>query len=237
MVNFVEFFPLDSVAQDASLVLLRLPRGLDVLDEQAAAIAAACDPTVIVHAGGMLKHMNRAMNETLSKYFSTLDVSLARQKARGTSASTPQPDASTRDYPRSATQTVNGTEFTPRAGAATFGAQRLQSGHPTVVGKPSRSQRARQLARSSPAATVPSVFMRRSPTHGCSSTPRIISASAVTSSGLSAHANGLSERITAVQDDGLSRHAPASATLVATLNPPFHIGNTVHAGIALKVVR
>lgn len=232
-VNFVEFFPLDSVAQDASLVLLRLPRGLDVLDEQAAAIAAACDPTVIVHAGGMLKHMNRAMNETLSKYFSTLDVSLARQKARVLSASTPQPDASTRDYPRSATHTINGTEFTLRAGAATFGAQRLDPGTRLLLENlPDLSGHASLLDL---ACGNGSIGVYAALTH-----PRLLidasdhSASAVTSTGLSAHANGLSERITAVQDDGLSRHAPASATLI-TLNPPFHIGNTVHAGIALKL--
>ncbi|HEY9424240.1 MAG TPA: SAM-dependent methyltransferase, partial [Microterricola sp.] len=46
----------------ARVVLLQLPRGLDALDEIAAAIAAHADPDVIVVAGGRIKHMTPAMN-------------------------------------------------------------------------------------------------------------------------------------------------------------------------------
>ncbi|WP_404285502.1 class I SAM-dependent methyltransferase [Glutamicibacter arilaitensis] len=229
----LEFCALDTVAADATLVLLRLPRGGDVLDEQASAIASAASSQAVVHAGGMLKHMNRTMNQTLATYFSTLEVSLARQKARVLTASAPLPTAHSHSYPRSATHQVNGTAFTLTAGAATFGAQRLDPGTALLLENlPDLSGHTRLLDL---ACGNGSIGVYAALTH-----PALLvdasdhSASAVASTGLSAQANHLSARITAVQDDGLSRHPDASATLI-TLNPPFHIGNTVHAGIALKL--
>ncbi|MET0922892.1 MAG: hypothetical protein ABWY47_07145, partial [Xanthobacteraceae bacterium] len=53
----------------ARVVLLQLPRGLDALDEIAAAIAAHADPDVVVVAGGRIKHMTPAMNDVLGEHF------------------------------------------------------------------------------------------------------------------------------------------------------------------------
>jgi 16S rRNA (guanine1207-N2)-methyltransferase len=60
------------------------------------------------------------------------------------------------------------------------------------------------------------------------------SAAAVASAEATARANGLADRITALQDDAMSTLPPASAELVL-LNPPFHLGASVHAGAGIKL--
>ena len=66
----------------ARLVLLRLPRSLDRLDEVAGLIAGHAASDVVVLAGGRVKHMSLAMNEVLGAWFDRNDVSHARQKSR-----------------------------------------------------------------------------------------------------------------------------------------------------------
>jgi 16S rRNA (guanine1207-N2)-methyltransferase len=61
------------------------------------------------------------------------------------------------------------------------------------------------------------------------------SASAVASALETVRANGVAERVSIVRDDALSGQSDASAELIV-LNPPFHIGSTVHTGIARKLV-
>ncbi len=83
--------PLDgSLVAGARVVLLRLPRALDALDDIAGLIAAHADPDVVVFAGGRIKHMALAMNDVLGRSFETLDVSHARQKSRVLIARAPQ---------------------------------------------------------------------------------------------------------------------------------------------------
>ncbi len=73
---------LPQLVAGARLVLLRLPRALDALDDIAGLIAASADPRVEVFAGGRLKHMTVAMNDVLRRSFARLDVTHARQKSR-----------------------------------------------------------------------------------------------------------------------------------------------------------
>ncbi|WP_308797641.1 methyltransferase [Agromyces silvae] len=70
------------LVRDARVVLLRLPRSLDALDELTALIADHAAPDVVVVAGGRLKHMSTAMNDVLRRRFARLDVTHARQKSR-----------------------------------------------------------------------------------------------------------------------------------------------------------
>ena len=46
--------------------------------------------------------------------------------------------------------------------------------------------------------------------------------------------NGLAGRITVLHDDAMSSLPPGSADLIL-LNPPFHLGASVHAGAAVKM--
>ena len=66
----------------ARLVLLRLPRSLDRLDELAELVARHADSDAVVVAAGRIKHMSLAMNDVLGTWFGRVDVSHARQKSR-----------------------------------------------------------------------------------------------------------------------------------------------------------
>jgi 16S rRNA (guanine1207-N2)-methyltransferase len=75
--------------RDADVVLLRLPKSLDRLDDIARLVARNAKPTVTVLAGGRLKYMTRSMNEVLGRSFGDVRASLARQKSRVLFASSP----------------------------------------------------------------------------------------------------------------------------------------------------
>ncbi|MFV0435664.1 MAG: class I SAM-dependent methyltransferase [Leucobacter sp.] len=72
----------ESLLSGARTVLLQLPRGLDALDEIAWSIARWAAPDVRVHAGGRVKHMTRAQNEVLARYFGEVSAGLGRRKSR-----------------------------------------------------------------------------------------------------------------------------------------------------------
>ncbi|MFJ2620822.1 class I SAM-dependent methyltransferase [Glutamicibacter sp. NPDC087344] len=230
----VRFLALDEVARDARLVLMNLPRGLDVLAEQAAAIAAVADPAVRVLAGGRIKHMNHSMNQVLAEHFGTLDVSLARQKSRVLTATGVRPDRPAVDFPVRATHQVNGTSFILIAGAATFGNARLDPGTALLLEHlPSLAAHTELIDLACGNGSIGIYAALTHPQLRVNASDH--SASAVASTLAAADANKLSNRLRAVQDDGLSRMPSASASLI-TLNPPFHIGNTVTAQIAMKLI-
>jgi 16S rRNA (guanine1207-N2)-methyltransferase len=60
------------------------------------------------------------------------------------------------------------------------------------------------------------------------------SRAAVASALRTAELNGVADRVTVVRDDGLASQPDDSADLIV-LNPPFHIGATVHTGLALRL--
>jgi 16S rRNA (guanine1207-N2)-methyltransferase len=60
------------------------------------------------------------------------------------------------------------------------------------------------------------------------------SAVAVASARSTMEANGVAERVPVVRDDGLAGQPDASSELIL-LNPPFHVGATVHEGIAPRL--
>ncbi len=230
----LQFFSLAEVAEQAATILLTLPRGLDVLDEQLAAIAAVATPEATLFAGGRIKHMSRSINDLLISRFTRVDVSLARQKSRVLTASLPLAQQPPSRFPATATHQVKGNSFSLHAGAGTFGAARLDPGtrlllenlpdlgaHKTLVDLACGNGSIGVYA----ALTHPHIQVDASD-H---------SASAVASTLAAAQLNGLSQRVSATQDDALRRLPDASATLI-TLNPPFHIGNTVTADTAFKLI-
>jgi 16S rRNA (guanine1207-N2)-methyltransferase len=108
-----EFVSLDLVPElvaDARVVLLRLPKSLDQLDEWAALIAAHAAAEVTVFAGGMVKHMTLAQNEVLGRHFGSVQAGLARQKARVLTATSPLPLA--------VSPSAGGAPLSPSAGGA-----------------------------------------------------------------------------------------------------------------------
>lgn len=230
----VAFFPLDQVADQATTIFLALPRGLDVLEEQVAAIASVASDEAQLFAGGRIKHMSRSMNEVLAARFTRVDVSLARQKSRVLIASHPLPSQPASNFPATATHQVNGTSFTLHAGAGTFGAARLDPGTRLLLEHlPDLSAHATLVDLACGNGSIGIYAALTHPHLRVDASDH--SASAVASALAAAERNGLTGRITATQDDALSRLPENSATLI-TLNPPFHIGNTVTADIAFKLI-
>jgi 16S rRNA (guanine1207-N2)-methyltransferase len=227
--------PLDeSLVRGATTVLLRLPRSLEALAEIAALIAEHAQPDVRVYAGGMLKHMSVAMNAVLGEVFGSVEVSLARQKARVLTVTEPHPAAATvlGRWPVRAFDEATGLWVCAHgaafAGAAVdIGTRFLLSVLPSAVPE-ARSAidlgcgtgvLASALAVGRPALRVVATDQ---------------SAAAVASARATAAANRVADRVSVVRDDGLASQPDSSADLIV-LNPPFHIGGALHTGAAHRM--
>lgn len=228
----------------ARVVLLQLPRSLSALDELASTVARCAAPDVRLFAGGRIKHMTTAMNTVLERHFGRLDVSLARQKSRVLIASEPRQARGEGEWPHCEEHPDVG--LTVCAHGAAFAGTTIDIGTRYLL---------EFLGRMNPDAG------RRSGEAGDGDQPVAIdlgcgtgvlaaalalarpgvrvlatdqSAAAVASARATMTANGVADRVTVVRDDALSSRPDASAGLIM-LNPPFHIGASVHAGIALKL--
>jgi 16S rRNA (guanine1207-N2)-methyltransferase len=210
-----------------ALVLLRLPRSLDELEETAALIAAHASPEVVVIAGGRVKHMTVTMNEVLSGHFARLDVSHARQKSRLLVAR--EPITATATAPRRHRHEDLGLEVVATGGV--FAGAALDLGTRALVEvldqlPPYR----RAIDLGCGTGILGALLAKRDPRAQVLASDQ--SAAAVASARLTMAANGL--EVDVVRDDGLSREPDASADLVL-LNPPFHTGAAVHSGLAQRL--
>ncbi|WP_251450550.1 methyltransferase [Microbacterium sp. Marseille-Q6648] len=221
--------PLDATAvEGARVVLLRLPRSLDALDDIAGLIARHADRDVRVFAGGRIKHMSLGMNDVLRRHFARVDVTHARQKSRVLIATGPGEGAD--PQPRRATEDglvvcAYGGVF---AGAGIDIGTRLLLAHlpPTVPA----DVPAVDLACGT--GVIAAALASRHPllrVHAAD-----VSAAAVASARATAEANGVAERVRVVREDGLESMAEASAGFVA-LNPPFHSGAAVTGDLAPRL--
>lgn len=224
------------LVQGARVVLMQLPRSLSALDEIAADIARYADPSVRVYAGGRIKHMTPAMNEVLRRHFGEVTASLAAQKSRVLTASKPlagaEAEAADSEWPARAVHADLG--LTVCAHGAAFAGTTIDIGTRFLLEFIDRMKPDAQTAIDLGCGTgvlATSLALARPTLHVTASDQ---SAAAVASARATAEANGVADRITVVRDDALQNQPEASAELIV-LNPPFHIGNSVHAGIALKL--
>jgi 16S rRNA (guanine1207-N2)-methyltransferase len=224
--------PLEASAVDgARIVLLQLPRSLDALAEIAESIARHATADVTVYAGGRLKHMTTAMNEVFGRYFGSVTASRAHQKSRVLLVREPLAPAGEPVWP--AREFHEDLGLWVCAHGAAFAGTRVDIGTRFLLdfldGLPAADAAidlgcgtgilATAVARARPAMLVTATDQ---------------SAAAVASAHETVSANGVADRVRVVRDDGLSGWADASAELIL-LNPPFHVGATVHAGIAGKL--
>ncbi|WP_417219194.1 class I SAM-dependent methyltransferase [Arthrobacter sp.] len=221
----------------ARLVLVQLPRSLDALEEIADLVARHADPGVVLLAAGRIKHMNLAMNDLLARYFENVSASRAARKSRVLTTGVPRAAAQLppRRFPLAAAHDVGGDRpLQLRAFGATFGGAKLDPGTrfllPHLTGARSAST-AVDLGCGN--GTIASYLARLRP--GLRVLACDQSASAVASTRATAEANGVQDRVEVVREDALGWLEDASQELVV-LNPPFHVGNAVHAGIALKLI-
>jgi 16S rRNA (guanine1207-N2)-methyltransferase len=215
----------------ARVVLLQLPRSLDALDEIAGLIAEHADPEVVVVAGGRVKHMTTAMNDVLERHLADVQARLARQKSRVLVASAPR-SADRRPAPRwperrehpdlGLTVLAHGGAF---AGAGIDIGTRALLAHLDAV--PADATSAVDLGCGTGVLAV--LLARGRP--GLTVTATDESAAAVASARATVAANGLADRVVVLRADAAGPVPDASADVVL-LNPPFHVGAAVHAGIA-----
>ncbi|WP_022892502.1 class I SAM-dependent methyltransferase [Agromyces subbeticus] len=216
----------------ARLVLVRLPRSLDRLDEVAGLIAAHADPEVVVVAGGRIKHMSLAMNDVLQRRFGRLDVSLARQKSRvlvarrGTGVPTRPAETG---WPRSARHDDLGLTVVAHGGV--FAGTGVDIGTRFLLGHLGDAvpDAATAVDLACGTGIVAAWLARARPAVRVAATDR--SASAAASARLTAEANGVADRVRVEQADGLESFADSSETLIV-LNPPFHSDAAISTGIA-----
>ncbi|WP_203581215.1 class I SAM-dependent methyltransferase [Microbacterium hibisci] len=213
------------LVRDARVVLLRLPRALDALDDIAGLIAAHAAPGVVVFAGGRIKHMSVAMNDVLRRRFGRVDVSHARQKSRVLVARAPHDGAD--PVPRRAAH--DGIVVCAFGGAFAgptidIGTRFLLEHLPPVTGD--------AIDFACGTGVVAAALALRHPDLRVIATDQ--SAAAVASAVETAAANGVADRIDVVRDDMLSAQPDGGSGFIA-LNPPFHSGAAVHEGIAPRM--
>lgn len=213
----------------ARVVLLQLPRSLDELDEIAAAIAAFAHPELIVYAGGRIKHMTTAMNDVLAKHFATVDVTHARQKSRVLVAS----GARKSEHREVRCELHSDLGIWVCATGAAFAGTRIDIGTRALLAvlEQAAPDAATAVDLGCGSGVVAAVLAKARP--GVAVLASDLSAGAVASALRTVEANELSN-VTVLRDDALSSVPNASVDLVL-LNPPFHLGSTVHTGAASRL--
>ncbi|OUE24115.1 class I SAM-dependent methyltransferase [Clavibacter michiganensis] len=224
-----------ALASGARIVLARLPRSLDALDEWAGMVARGAADDVTVLAVGRVKHMTPAMTDVLRRRFGQVHATLARQKSRILVAREPlraAPDDGADDYPRRESHPDLGLEV--RAHGAAFAGARVDIGTRFLLSflphLPADAATAVDLGCGT-GVIASAVALARPDIHVIATDQ---SWAAVDSARATVAANGLAGRVTVVRDDAGSTVPDGSADVVL-LNPPFHTGATVHAGLAPRL--
>jgi len=220
--------PLEAGAFAASsLVLVRLPRSLEALDEIAAIVAAGAAPEVIVLAGGRLKHMSLSMNEVLRRHFGSVTATRARQKSRVLVAQHPVVGAA--PEPRRRYYADLGMWVVATGGV--FAGASIDIGTRAMLEVLDQAPTVRRAIDFGCGTGVLATALARSQP-GAGIVASDVSGSAVASARLTAEANGV--RMETKRDDALSLEPNASVDLIV-LNPPFHSGAAVHSGAATRM--
>ena len=251
-----------SLLDGARLVLLQLPKALAELEEITDAVARWAAPDAVLVAGGRVKHMTLAQNDVLARGFAEVQPQRAERKSRLIVASAPLPAPAAAPFPVSTvhgglTVVAHGGAFAGSridigtrvlldalAGAASDGTGSLSEERSDETKRVTQrtASDGGALRRVAPAPTVIDLgcgtgvlavsYALAHPGARVIATDR--SASAVASARATVEANGLADRITITHDDAGSALADASADVVL-LNPPFHLGASIHTGAATRL--
>ncbi|MBS1907946.1 MAG: methyltransferase [Actinobacteria bacterium] len=234
----------------ARLVLLQLPKGLAELEEVADAVARWAAPDVVLVAGGRVKHMTLAQNEVLAGLFGHVQPQRAERKSRLIIATEALPVPADPPFPVSAAHPEYGLTLCAHGGA--FAGDRIDIG--TRVLLDVMRERAAELGALTrrdgftavdlgcgTGALAASLALALDAEQGTAARPdaRIIatdrSAAAVRSARATMVANGVADRVTVTLDDAGSGIPDGSVDLVL-LNPPFHLGASVHEGAGRRLI-
>ncbi len=216
----------------ARVVLLRLPRALDALDELADVIAREAAPDVRVVAGGMVKHMTPAMNDVLRRHFARVDVTHARQKARVLVATGVLPHPAPPSWPR--TRVDEATGLVVVAHGAAFAGATVDGGTRFLLEQLPAARQAVSAIDLGCGTGVIAVWLARE-RPGIRMLATDSSAAAVASARLTAAANGVAEQVEVLRDDALGAEPVGGSAELIVLNPPFHSGAAVHTAVSYRL--
>jgi 16S rRNA (guanine1207-N2)-methyltransferase len=225
-----------SLLTGAKLVLLQLPRGLVALEEIAQLVARYAHPDVMLLAGGRVKHMTHAMNTVLGRSFGEVAAGLAHRKSRVLTACSPLPASplEAAEFPAWGSDPELG--FRVAAFGATFGGAALDHGsrlllHTLRDAPPRAARRVVDLGCGN--GVLATAAALGFPGARVIATDQ--SAAAVAATRLTAEAAGVGERVAIHRADATEAVPDGWADLLL-LNPPFHTGATVHAGVAHRLI-
>jgi 16S rRNA (guanine1207-N2)-methyltransferase len=220
-----------SLLAGARLVLAQLPRGLAELEEMADAVARWAAPHAVLVSGGRIKHMTLAMNEVLRSRFADVRAGLAVQKSRLLTAAGPLPVPEDPPFPVCARHEDAGLTLCAYGGA--FAGSRLDIGTRYLMGFLEQVPEGDTVDLGCGTGTLAVAYALSHPSARVFATDR--SAAAVRSARATVEANGLAARVVVEHDDAGGSLGEAAADVVL-LNPPFHLGASVHAGAGLKLI-
>lgn len=218
---------------DADVVLLQLPKTLAELEEAADAVARYAAPDTVLLAGGRVKHMSLGMNSVLQRYFNDVQPQLARQKSRVLIAKDAKPVTGAPPFP--VADSNSELDLTVCARGAVFAGTKLDIGTRFLLRYlPDMPSVPNVVDLGCGTGILAAMYARSHPESNVTATDQ--SAAAVDSARATAEANGLAGQITVLQDDAMDSLPDGSAGLIL-LNPPFHLGASVHAGAGIKMFR
>jgi 16S rRNA (guanine1207-N2)-methyltransferase len=225
--------------RDARLVVLRLTKSHDRLDEVARAVARFAAPDVVLLCGGRTKYMTLSQNDLLRRSFGEVVASRGRGKSRLLIASDPLQDAAERaaasdPWPRRVHQ--DELDVTIAAHGGVFAGTSLDQGTRVLLeAAPAAVPEARVVVDLGCGnGVVATVVARDRPRVQVVATD--VSAAAIASTRLTADLNGVGERVRTVRSDAGDELDEDSADLVLC-NPPFHADTTVSTDAAEAMFR
>jgi 16S rRNA (guanine1207-N2)-methyltransferase len=225
----------------ARLVLLQLPKGLAELEEIADAVARWAAPDAVLLAGGRVKHMTLAQNEVLARFFARVQPQRGERKSRLIVAAEPRPLAADPPFPVSSPHPELGLTLCAFGGA--FAGDRVDIGTRVLLEvMRERAQDLVALARRDGFTAVDlgcgtgalaASLAVAAPQARIIATDR--SSTAVRSARATMAANGVADRVDVTLDDAGSEIPDGSVDLIL-LNPPFHLGASVHEGAGRRLI-
>lgn len=234
-IDFTSFDLDPDLVEGARIVLMRLPRALEQLEQWCALIAAHAADDVHVLAGGRIKHMTLGMNEVMRQYFGSVVASLAVQKSRVLRAKQPLAIAGEHglaQWPKR--KRYDNIDMTVCAQGGVFSSINLDIGTRELLAvldqTPADAQRIIDLGCGTGILATAIAKLRTSAEVIASDQ----AAAAVESARETIAANELVSRVSVIRDDALSTQPDASADLIL-FNPPFHSGATVHADTSVRL--
>ncbi|OIH95206.1 class I SAM-dependent methyltransferase [Curtobacterium sp. MCBA15_001] len=221
------------------LVLLRLSKSNDRLDEIARAVARFASPDVVLLCGGVSKHMNLSQNDVLRRSFGDVVASRGRGKSRLLVAQDPLQAAANRaaltnPWPRSVH--VDELGMTVVAHGGVFAGTSLDQGTRVLLDVLDDAVPNARVAvdMGSGNGVIATMLARRRP--GLRVIGTDVSSIAVMSTRATAEANGVADRVEVVRADAGDELGSNSAQLVVC-NPPFHDDTTVSTDAAEAMFR